>query len=221
MYEMIRDELLREYEKQVNDACSYIDKTPNDLPRYLTPAKLRKFKAGEMSVEEATVHAKAKAEQECKKRFNKGLARVEQMEKLTSGVKSITLVYDFSRAGVCTATVDFYLTDGRRVTHTGKAGGWGYDKASSAVAEAFNKLPEMLKPLYDVKEASLQAGNPSAWSNESHIAYGAGYGALPYYEGGVGMSTVDYLLKKIGFKRTFWHDVDKGPTIAEYEKEVS
>ena len=23
------------------------------------------------------------------------------------------------------------------------------------------------------------------------------------------------------FKRTFWHDVDKGPTIAEYEKEVS
>ena len=221
MYTMIRDELVREYEKQVNDTCSYIDATPNDLPRYLTPAKLRKFKAGEMSVEEATVHAKAKAEQECGKRFKKRFAHVEQMERLTSGVKSITLVYDFSRAGVCTATVDFYLTDGRCVTHTGKAGGWGYDKASTAVVEAFNKLPEMLKPLYDMKEASLQAGNHSAWSNENHIAYGAGYGALPYYAGGVGMSTVDYLLKKIGFKRTFYHYVDKGPTIMEYEKEAN
>lgn len=65
------------------------------------------------------------------------------------------------------------------------------------------KIDELIKILCDMKEAAMEAGiglgynNPG--SNEKYIAYGAGYGAIPYYEGGVGFSCFDNILIKAGF----------------------
>lgn len=92
---------------------------------------------------------------------------------------------------------------------SGHAGGWGYDKESAAVAEAFNKNNSILKALYLLKERALQAGQSDASrtactgvDNRNICGYGSGYSILPYFEGGVGVSCFWSILEKCGFKCT-------------------
>ena len=92
-------------------------------------------------------------------------------------------------------------------TFTGTASGCGYDKESAAVAEALNKCDSVLQLLYTYKENALAAGESDesktascGRSNGSIIGYGAGYGAIPYFEGGVGVSCFWSILKKCGFE---------------------
>lgn len=90
---------------------------------------------------------------------------------------------------------------------SGHAGGWGYDKESAAVAEAFNKNNSILKALYMLKETMLEAGNSDASKtactgvdNRNICGYGSGYSILPYFEGGVGVGCFWDILKKCGFQ---------------------
>lgn len=90
---------------------------------------------------------------------------------------------------------------------TGHAGGWGYDKESAAVAAAFNQNNSILKELYKLKEKGLQAGESdksktacTGIDNRNICGYGSGYGVIPYFEGGVGVSCFWSILEKCGFK---------------------
>lgn len=94
------------------------------------------------------------------------------------------------------------FTDTMVKEFSGTASGCGYDKESAGIADALNKSNELLKALYNAKEKALENG----WKNESDcssnatcIAYGAGYGAIPYFEGGVGFSSLEAVLNKCGF----------------------
>lgn len=80
----------------------------------------------------------------------------------------------------------------------GTASGCGYDKESSAVAEAFNKNNSILKIIYNMKEKALKDNEDI--TNRDACGYGAGYGALPYFDGGVGMNCFVWILKTYGFK---------------------
>lgn len=86
---------------------------------------------------------------------------------------------------------------------TGAASGCGYDKESTAVGEALNKILSMRKLLCDIKERAMDAGvsADATHSNAPFIAYGAGYGSIPYFEGGVGFSCFDNILTSAGYKR--------------------
>ena len=77
---------------------------------------------------------------------------------------------------------------------SGSIGGCGYDKGSTAVANAINQSNSFLKALYLVKEK-----HPKAVNHEL-FGYGSGYGILPYLEGGVGVSCYPRIFEKIGFK---------------------
>ena len=97
-------------------------------------------------------------------------------------------------------------------TFTGTASGCGYDKESAAIAEALNQCDSVLQLLYTYKENALAAGESDesktascGRSNCSIIGYGAGYGAIPYFEGGVGSSCFWSILKKCGFTVTGHH----------------
>lgn len=92
-------------------------------------------------------------------------------------------------------------------TFTGTASGCGYDKESAAIAEALNQCDSVLQLLYTYKENALAAGESDeskaasyGRSNGSIIGYGAGYGAIPYFEGGAGVSCFWSILKKCGFE---------------------
>ena len=78
-------------------------------------------------------------------------------------------------------------------TETGSIGGCGYDKESTAVAQAVNQVNAFLKALYLVKEENIET------DNRELFGYGAGYGILPYLEGGVGVSCYSRICEKIGY----------------------
>jgi hypothetical protein len=82
---------------------------------------------------------------------------------------------------------------------TGSASGCGYDKESAAIADAFNKNPAIMKILFTLAENALQENSAAAWSKD--IGYGSGYGAMPYFEGGVGSSCYWSILEKAGFHK--------------------
>jgi len=91
--------------------------------------------------------------------------------------------------------------------HTGEtASGCGYCKGSTALASVLNMNKPVLRRLYLAKDAALRAKGPAA-SNNSDISYGAGYGALPYFAGGVGVSSLVKLLEVIGYSVTWGDDV--------------
>lgn len=90
----------------------------------------------------------------------------------------------------------FINKDGNRDSvyiQSGSIGGCGYDKLSTAVAKCLSQVDAVLKPLYELKNENIDA------KNNDLIGYGAGYGILPYIEGGVGVSCYDRIFKKIGF----------------------
>ena len=103
-----------------------------------------------------------------------------------------------------TATAYIRTVNGARVVRTGHASGCGYDKRSAAVAEALNSSNSVLKLLYTYVENALANGETFDTENNvvswrSVLGYGSGYGVLPYFEGGVGVSCFWHILEKCGF----------------------
>lgn len=76
----------------------------------------------------------------------------------------------------------------------GPVSGCGYDKGSTAVAGVLNQINEVLKPLYQKKNAAADT------KNHELLGYGSGYGILPSIEGGVGVSCYPRIFEKVGYK---------------------
>lgn len=91
---------------------------------------------------------------------------------------------------------------------SGRITGCGYDKESTAVAQALNQSNDLLHMLYAVKESAPQA------QNRDLLGYGSGYGNLPYFEGGVGVSCYPHIFEKIGLK---WEGISHGKTYDVYQ----
>jgi hypothetical protein len=86
-------------------------------------------------------------------------------------------------------------------------GGCGYDKTSTATAQALNDYLPILKLLFAKEEERLNTENKTQLSQEdkerylirrAFIGYGSGYGSLPHFEGGVGVSCHLDILKRLG-----------------------
>ncbi len=92
------------------------------------------------------------------------------------------------------------ITDDMRCWH-GSASGCGYDKKTAAIAEAANQSNRILKILADKKERELQTGKTG--TNRDLVGYGSGYGAIPYFEGGVGISSFRKIFENCGYE---WKD---------------
>jgi len=76
---------------------------------------------------------------------------------------------------------------------SGSIGGCGYDKGSTAVANAINQSNSFLKAMYLLKDANINT------KNHELFGYGSGYGILPRLEGGVGVSCYPAIFEKLGF----------------------
>jgi len=85
--------------------------------------------------------------------------------------------------------------------------GCGYDKASTALAKLLNQSNEALKPLYVKKNKNIDK------DNRELLGYGSGYGILPSFEGGVGVSCYPTIFDKIGYK---FETVASGKTFDAY-----
>lgn len=76
----------------------------------------------------------------------------------------------------------------------GGIGGCGYDKTSTATANLLNQSIECLKPLFVKKNKATDK------HNHELLGYGAGYGLLPRFEGGVGVNCHKRIFEALGYK---------------------
>jgi len=82
-------------------------------------------------------------------------------------------------------------------------GGCGYCKTSTATGQALNNFKPILKLLYAKKEKWFK-DNPNKKFTEDikreYLGYGSGYSILPIFEGGVGVSSHENIIKGLGLK---------------------
>lgn len=146
--------------------------------------------------------------------------KIEKIEKaeelLNSGAKieNIEIVIEWKKSNTWGynphAKIDFYIFNGSYhdyISFNGSASGCGYDKRSASTAEAFNKCDILKALLYKKENERLKKAPEEA--RRDYIGYGAGYGALPYFEGGVGFDSHRNILKNLGFKNTCYNDRNK------------
>lgn len=146
-----------------------------DLKNYLTA---RKAKAIDKEIEKDLLH----------------LQTVEQAADLES--ITVSVEWKKSRMWGSNPTADARVCD-KEYGHnysSGSIGGCGYDKCSTAVANAINQSNSFLKAMYQLKEQNVSK------KNHELFGYGSGYGILPRLEGGVGVSCYPRIFETIGFK---------------------
>lgn len=98
-----------------------------------------------------------------------------------------------------TATARILTANGWTRTTSRSIGGCGYDKGSTAVAEALNCCISVRKVLFDAAE-KIRRKNKTAVMVDRVLPYGSGYSPMPYLEGGVGVSSYIDIFSVCGYE---------------------
>ena len=176
------------------------------LQRYLTPAKLKEYEGGKISRAAAVELATARAAKEIDKQTAANLAKIERAA-TAPDLFAVYISIEWTRSRVwgynprTEARTFSKNADGVTVYNSanGSASGCGYDKASAATSEAFNKCPELLKILYTAEEKRLKGKQTREQARRDFIGYGSGYSVLPYFEGGCGVSVYYKIFESCGY----------------------
>lgn len=228
-YNLISEQVKAETAEYIKNHTAYImdcapDHNLDRVKAYATRTRSEQYDAGKITFEELQRYAVDRTVRKYEKECAEKLERLQRYA-AAGDVKEISVSVEWHKSRAWgynpVATVRIY-GDNVSAARIGTASGCGYDKESAAIGEALNGVPAMKKLLCDMKEAALQAGvtaNRKTRSNETYIEYGAGYGAIPYFEGGVGFSCFERIFEKAGFKRTAYNS---GKTFEyyQYSKEV-
>ena len=180
------------------------------MKQYSTARRWEQYKAGEITREKAVELATKRAIKAIEKDTAAKLAQLDRVANAPDLTYiSVSVEWGRSRTWGYYPIVVVRTNTG---AYTGSASGYGYDKESAAIAEALNKCDSILKALYQLKENGLRSGKTDesktascGRSNSDICGYGAGYGAIPYFEGGVGASCFWSILKKCGFSTSCHH----------------
>lgn len=197
MYELLKRKAIEEKDQELKKELNYLREDNNYLlERELTQLRIDQLKSGEITKEKAIEIASKKIVKTNKKEQENKLKHIADVEK-AKDINYITIMVEWKSNRTWGANPSAIVRTSEGTT-TGTASGCGYDKESAAIAEAFNKNKSILKLIYERKEQALK-DNYNISSHEA-IGYGSGYGAVPYYEGGVGTSCFESILKDLGFK---------------------
>lgn len=207
--EKLKNEVIKENKKQLKTSLSNLNKAKKediiDLWYYnekLTKRQKEKLKDKELTTKEAKSILKNKITEEHQKRAEKELKRIETIKKADSNITTISINVEWVRSATWGYNPHAIVYTNTSGATEGRASGCGYDKESTAVAEALNNNNDILKLLYTFKNKKM-----TAKKTNSHdiLGYGSGYGVLPYFEGGVGMSSLLYIFRKLGYSISEHH----------------
>lgn len=190
----------------------------NGIERYCTPRRWDQYRAGEITREKIVELTIKRAN---KQRDKYTAEKLEKLERAAAApdLVNVTISVEWKRSATWgynpTATVTVYAGNQWK-QYTASASGCGYDKRTAAVGAALNQSDSIKKMLYSAKEKALNnppevgrycGGNyfEESTSNNSLIHYGAGYGVLPYFEGGVGINSFRGVFEACGYKCTADH----------------
>ena len=171
-----------------------IEKQDHTLNNYLTKLRQQQLKNGEITREEALKFATKKIEKVYKKQLEEDINKIndimeseENFDEIYLQIQSKKNAYGYQYK--CNLSAD----EGTNIIGT-FTNGCGYDKLSSAISEVLNEYKPLLKMLYEVKESNINT------NNRELLGYGSGYGLLPYFEGGVGISCYYKIFNSIGLQ---------------------
>lgn len=188
MFENLKNKLNEELEAETKVAIE-------NYSNYLTPKECEKVELGKKTIGDYVAKISSKVYRQLFQRYFEKLSAAEQQE---AKVQSIDITIDWFRSATWgmnpEAEVIVRYDNGYSEEFSSeRIGGCGYDKESTATGQALNQCIALMKELYLLKDSNINA------SNNSCIGYGAGYGVLPYFEGGVGFSCHRNILEKLGF----------------------
>lgn len=195
----IAEENKGKYNSTINDIQEISTDCPNNLPGYLkflVPTSSRK------KVFESVDALKEYLKKRCEKHYQESLTSslnylgcIEKAE--TPEVIDISITIEWKKSQTWGANPTARLS-GRGVTScsSNSISGWGFDKASSAVAEVLNQSFWILKLLCQIKNKKDKLTVP----NNEAIAYGAGYRIIPRFEGGVGIDCYRDILELVNLR---------------------
>lgn len=204
-YENLRKAVRAEYEKRMRETSDLIlavdgrNGATKEAMRtagvWVTKHTQAQYDNGEISLDSYVNRAEKRMRATLNRRMEKALEKIAQVEEITTP-DHFTMLTEWKKSRVWGKNPLVSMIVEKKV-YTGTASGCGYDKESAAIADALNACPGTLKILYEAKEEAL-ADNEDI-DNENAIGYGAGYGALPYYKGGVGVNTLIAILERCGY----------------------
>ncbi len=176
----------------------------NGLKEYSTGLRWEQYTNGTISREKAVELATRRAVRAIEKQTAEKLATLDRVAAAPElAFCSVSVEWVRSSTWGYNPHAEAHTNNG---TFCGSASGYGYDKESAAIADAFNRSDSVLKALFTLKENGLRAGQTdesrttcTGRTNGTICGYGAGYGAIPYFEGGVGSSCFWSILEKCGY----------------------
>lgn len=223
MFENLKKAVIENSKKETEKRCFFIENgylptwcenerkfSDRGIQNYSTDLRWSQYTSGKISREKAVEYAVKRYMKTAEKKLEKDLAKVDRIAaaaELAFADVNVDFVKNRYWGSIPHATV----STNNGVTG-GKASGYGYDKESAAVAEAFNANDSVLKVIYTLKENALAAGVSdysktacTGVNNSECIGYGAGYTTLPYFEGGVGVGCFWSMFEKAGYTvRSTW-----------------
>jgi len=163
-----------------------------------TPSKFKLLES--MTKKNLVSYLVERFELRMQKQLTEKLDRIKWIS-MVKDVDSVLISVEYTRSrtwGACPkATVTVNYTDNTRANfESSRITGCGYDKESTAIAEALNQSNGVLRYLYEIKNKRANVRK----SNRDVIGYGSGYGILPQFEGGVGVSCMRKICDSIGFE---------------------
>lgn len=225
MFEKLKTLLLQKEEAKKESAKFYIEngylptwpeeervQGDTGLYVYSTAAKWEAYQAGKITREKAVEMAVRRVCRRNEKEYRQELEGLERAAE-TPELQSVQIRVEWKRSAMYGMNPHATVIVNQVNRYEGKASGCGYDKLSAAIADALNKSAVAKRALYQAKEkAILEGKNPA--SNRECIAYGAGYGVMPYFEGGVGLISLVNVLQACGLKWKFCDE--RGGTVYNY-----
>lgn len=217
--EKLTKQVKKENEKELKKAISNLNKAKKEdfTNLWYYSEKLTKRQKEKTKSEQKEI-IKNKIIKDYEERLNKNLKRIDTINSAKNNVESITINVNWvkNQTWGYNPHATIYTNNGD-ITE-GKASGCGYDKESAAIAEALNKNNDILKLLYIAKNKKMTLKNTNS---HDLLGYGSGYGVLPYFEGGVGVSSLLNIFRKLNYD-IVEHHTDKSDfyTITKNRKGV-
>lgn len=220
MFENLQALLIKETNERKADIRKYIEigfdyNRDAGLHRYSTAAKWAAYQAGTLTREKAAEIAVQRAWREIEKEHRANLEKLASAEAVPD-IEKVSIRVSWKRSSMYGYNPHAVAVINQESRYEGRAGGCGYDKRSAAIADALNQSAVILRMLYQAKEKALQEGRKN--NNRECIAYGSGYGVLPYLECGVGMSSIEAIFNACGLKLKDFAQPDRGDDYYYFER---
>lgn len=196
--EKLTKQVKKENEKELKKAISNLNKAKKEdfTNLWYYSEKLTKRQKEKLTKSEQKEILKNKIIEDYKKRLIKNLKRIDTIKNANDNIELITINVDWVKNPTWGYNPHATIYTNNGDTTEGKASGCGYDKESAAIAEALNKNNDILKLLYTAKNKKMTLKNTN---NRDLLGYGSGYSVLPYFEGGVGVSSLLNIFRKLGY----------------------